>query len=201
MLLDRNSDVGAVQESPMLRRLLPFSFLFAAAVGFSQETRQPEPVPKGITVEELDKLPEGIKVVHEPTSALATLSGKSDRRGKYTWWYKTTVTATAGDVTIVEFGAFVLQNDKWVNGGTITGKPYGRDEFAEWYKCPKAVLKKGESFSDPTNWSTDDELRGGKARWYYIGVDANGKRVKGEAVIVQEAKIDPKKPTDKDQPE
>ncbi len=31
----------------MLRRLLPFTFLFAAAIGFSQEAKQPEPVPEG----------------------------------------------------------------------------------------------------------------------------------------------------------
>ena len=37
---------------------------------------------------------------------------------------------------------------------TFTGKPYAADEFTEWYKCPKAMLKKGKSFSDPTNWGT-----------------------------------------------
>lgn len=152
--------------------------------------------PKFITPEELDKLPEGIKVAHEPKAALATLTGKSERRAKYTWWYKTTVSATDGDVTIVEFGAFAWVDGKWVNGGSFTGKPYSSDEFAEWYKCPKAVLKKGETFSDPTNWSSAPELHAGNMRWYFIGVDAKGKRVKGEAVIEIKAEIDPKKPKD-----
>src|SRR4051812_44597407 len=97
-----------------------------------------EPAP--ITPEEFDKLPEGIKVVHEPKAALATLTGKSERRAKYTWWYKTTVSATAGDVTVVEFGAFAWRDGRWVAGTTFTGRPYGAAEFAEWYKCPKAVL-------------------------------------------------------------
>ena len=57
--------------------------------------------------------------------------------------YKTTVNATVRDVTIVEFGAFVWKEGKWVNGATFTGKPYAAEEFAEWYKCPKALLKKG----------------------------------------------------------
>jgi hypothetical protein len=153
---------------------------------------------KPITPEELDKLPEGIKVVHEPKVALATLTGKSDRRLKYTWWYKTTVSPTDGDVTIVEFGGFAWVDGKWVPGGTLGGKPYGTEEFAEWYKSPKGLLKKGESYSDPTNWSTDAELRAGKLRWYFIGVDAKGKKVKGEAVIELKAEIDPKKPKDKD---
>jgi hypothetical protein len=154
--------------------------------------------PKAVTVEELDKLPDGIKVVHEPKTALATLTGKSERRSKYTWWYKTTVSAIDGDVTIVEFGAFVWEDGKWATGATFTGKPYTGEEFAEWYKCPKALLKKGESYSDPTNWSTAPELRAGKTRWYFIGVDAKGKRVKGEAVIELQAEIDPKKPKDTD---
>jgi uncharacterized protein (TIGR03067 family) len=151
---------------------------------------------KSITAEELDKLPDGIKVVHEPNVALATLTGKSERRLKYTWWYKTTVSARTGDVTILEFGALSWQDDQWVAGATITGKPYTANEFADWYKCPKAALKKGKSYSDPTNWSTDQELRAGKIRWYYLGIDDKGRRVKGEAVIELKAEIDPKKPKD-----
>jgi len=151
---------------------------------------------KFISWEEFDKLPGGITVVHEPKIALATLTGKSERRAKYTWWYKTTVSATDGDVTIVEYGGFTWQDGKWISGGTITRKPYGGDEFAEWYKCPKAVLKKGESYSDPTNWFSQAELRAEKMRWYFVGFDAKGKKVKGEALIEFKAEIDPKKPVD-----
>jgi hypothetical protein len=153
---------------------------------------------KGITPEEFDKLPVGIKVVHKPEVALATLSGKSERRSKYTWWYQTSVSAIEGDVTIVEFGGFRWQEGKWINGGTFTGKPFTAKEFADWYKCPEAVLKKGESYSDPTNWSTNAELVESKQRWYFIGVDGKGRRVKGEAVIELKAEIDPKKPKDPD---
>jgi hypothetical protein len=149
-----------------------------------------------ITAEELDKLPTGIKVVHKPKAVLATLTGMSERRAKYTWWYKTTVSAIDADVTIEEFGAFVRWDGKWVNGGTFTGKPYAAEEFAEWYKCPKAVLKKGKSSSDPTNWSSDAELRALKLQWYFVGIDEKGTRVKGEAIIRLKAEIDPKRPKD-----
>jgi len=148
-----------------------------------------------ISPEELDKLPEGIKVAHEPKVALATLSGKSERRAKYTWWYKTTVSATDADVTAVEFGAFTWHDGKWV-AGTFDGKPFTRENFAEWYQCPKGVLKRGGSCSDPTNWSTAPELAAGKTRWYVIGVDGKGRRVKGEATVELKAEIDPKKPKD-----
>lgn len=173
-----------------------FALAFLAAFVGTPLLRTDEPKP--ITLEELDKLPVGIKVTHEPKVALATLTGKSDRRQKYTWWYKTTVSATDGDITITEFGAFAWHDGKWVPGTTFTGKPYTTAEFAEWYKCPKAALKKGESFSDPTNWSTAPELRAGKSRWYFVGVDAKGKRVKGEAVVEEKAEIDPNKPKDEE---
>jgi hypothetical protein len=149
-----------------------------------------------LSIKELEKLPKGIKVVHDPKTALATLTGRSERRAKYTWWYKTTVIAIDSDVTIVEFGAFAWMNGKWINGGTFTGKPYSAKEFAEWYQCPKAVLKKGKTYSDPTNWSSDFVLRAGKMRWYFVGIDAKGNRVKGEAVIETKPEIDPKKPID-----
>ena len=153
--------------------------------------------PKFITPEELDKLPVGLKVVHEPKVALATLTGKSDRRAKYTWWFKTTVSATGSEVRLVEFGAFSWQGGKWV-ARNVTGKPFTAEEFAKWYSCPKAVLEVGKTYADPTNWASDPELRAGKGRWYFIGIDAKGKRVKGEAVIELQAKIDPKKPKDRE---
>lgn len=153
--------------------------------------------PRPLTPEELDKLPEGIKVVHEPKVALATLTGKSERRGKYTWWHKTTVSAIESEVRIVAFGGFVWEGGKWVFR-SLTGKPYTENNFAEWYSCPKAVMKPRKFYTDPTNWSSDPELRAGKTRWFFIGIDAKGKRVKGEAVIELRAEIDPKNPKDKE---
>jgi hypothetical protein len=148
-----------------------------------------------ITPEELDKLPEGIKVSHEPKVVLATLSGKSERRSKYTWWYKTMVSAIAPDVTIIQFGGFKWRDGKWL-AGSFTGKPYTGEDFADWYKCPMGVLKRGESYSDSTNWTSERELVEGKTRWYFIGVDGKGKRVKGEAIVELKAEIDPKRRTD-----
>ena len=33
-------------------------------------------------------------------------------------------------------------------------------------------------------------------RWYYVGIDPKGEKVKGEAVIELKGEIDPKKPKD-----
>jgi hypothetical protein len=179
-----------------LRLTSTATLAFGLALSLSEPSVSVAAEPTFITPEEFDKLPEGIKVVHEPKIALATLTGKSQRRAKYTWWYKSTVSAIGGDVTIVEFGGFVWKDGKWINGGSFTGMPYAATEFADWYKCPKAALKKGESYSDPTNWSSDAELRAGKTRWYFVGIDAKGKKIKGEAIIELKAELNPEKPKD-----
>ena len=152
--------------------------------------------PGFITAEELGKLSIGLKVAHEPEVALATEIGRSASPAKYRWWYKTTVSAIGGEVTIVEFGALAWHDGRWVTGGSITERPYTAKEFADWYSCPNAVIKPGETYSDPTNWSSSSELLAEKSRWYYIGVDGSGRRVKGEAIVEQRAEIDPKRPKD-----
>lgn len=160
-----------------------FALLLATFTGASLRSDE----PKFPTPDDLDKLPVGIKVIHDPEEPYATPAGKGDK-AKYTWKYKTTVTAIDGDITIVEFGGFSYHDGKW-----IIGKPFSAKEFAQWYKCPKALLKKGESYTDPMNWSNDNQLRAGKTLWYFIGVDEKGNRVKGEAVIELKDEVEPKK--------
>ena len=153
--------------------------------------------PKPTTIQELDKLPVGLKVVHDPNPVRATETSRSKQLGKYTWWFKTTVTSTGSDVKIVEFGAYGWHNGKWVFSN-FSGKPFSAKNFAAWYSCPGGVIKKGKAYTDPTNWGSAQELIGSKARWYYIGVDSKGRRVKGDAVLEAKGEIDPKRPKDKD---
>ena len=148
---------------------------------------------KPTPIEELDKLPVGLKVVHDPNPARATETGSNEPRSKYRWWFKTTVTATGPDVKVVEFGAYAWQDGKWVFGN-YSGKPFSSKDFAEWYSCPDALAKEGKGYTDPTNWASAPELIAGKARWYYIGIDGKGLRAKGEAVIEQKGELDPKRP-------
>jgi len=48
----------------------------------------------------------------------------------------------------------------------------------------------GGQCSDPKNWSGRDELQESLTRWYFIGVDDRGRRVKGEAVIKHRAVLE-----------
>ena len=104
------------------------------------------------------------------------------------------MSAPNSTVRITEFGAFVWREGKWAQAGSFTGRPYNAQDFAEWYSCPNAVLEPKKTYVDPTNWSSDPELRSGRMRSYFIGVDEKGRRVKGEAVIELKGEIDPKRP-------
>jgi hypothetical protein len=151
----------------------------------------PQPTP----LEELDKLPVGLKVTHDPQPSRATKTGNRGRLGEYTWFFKTTVRAPDGDVKLTEFGAYWQSGRTWVFN-TITGKPFTPKDFADWYSCPGAALRKGKDYTDPNNCVTGGAVQASKSRWYYIGVDGSGRRVKGEAVSEEKGEIDPKRPTD-----
>jgi hypothetical protein len=131
-------------------------------------------------LDELAQLPFGLKVVHSPDRVRAERGGRSGRA--YTWSYKTSVTSTNGSVTMLEFGSFTWHGGRWVFAN-FTGKPFTATDFADWYSCPGAGLAEGREFSDGSNWSGGDVLRADKMKWYFIGITADGRKVKGEAVV------------------
>jgi hypothetical protein len=147
------------------------------------------------SVEELDKLPVGLTVTHYPQPALAAETPNAKVLSRYTWFFKTTVRATDGDVNLTEFGGYSQAGRTWVFNN-ITRKPFTPKDFDDWYACPKGALKKGKDYSDARNWVTSAALQAGKSRWYYVGVDGSGRRVKGEAVIDLKAEIDRTAPGD-----
>jgi len=141
-------------------------------------------------LKELASLPEGISVSHAPdpvryASHIPSLSGVK-------WQFATRVSSMAGTVTIVEFGYFVERNGKW-------GLPYGNEvpytytssDFAEMYDCPDSEMKPGGSYSNMRNRSVIDCVPEQMVKWYFIGIDAQGDRVKGEATAKLLAELDP----------
>jgi hypothetical protein len=119
---------------------------------------------------ELDKLPFGLKVVIAPEKV---------RGHNFTWSYLTSITATNGSVVVEEFGSFEWRKDKWV----FSGKPFTSQDFAVWYSCPGAKLVEGRRITSFT-WHGGDALSEHRIKWYFIGVKPDGHRVKGEAVVV-----------------
>ena len=161
----------------------------SAAAAAPTSARLPSDAERGVRAKlrQLASLPVGLKVIHSPNPA----SARQARRGRwaYYWPYQTTVRAIKGSVRIEEFGALALTEGSW-GFSTVTGEPYTPRDFGEWYSCPQAVVPGGGQCSDPKNWSGRDELQESLTRWYFIGVDDRGRRVKGEAVIKHRAVLE-----------
>jgi hypothetical protein len=134
------------------------------------------------TLEEVRKVPVGLKVTHAPTEASAVTGAETGFN--YTWFFRTTVTAIDADVSILYFSFFVKRDDEWVHGKVFTP-----EEFAEWYACPDGLVRKGESFSDAQNWSAGDDLSAGQVIWYFVGKRKDGTVVHGEAEVTLLAKL------------
>jgi hypothetical protein len=147
----------------------------------------PSEGPADPRLKELAPLAVGLEVTHKPNPVRAHRGGRSGC--KYTWLFETTVRSAAGAVTINEFGVFSWVDSKWVFAN-YTGKPFAREHFADWYSCPNATVTPGQEYSDPTNWGGNEVLQEGRMKWYFIGTDENGNRVKGEAVIEELAELD-----------
>jgi hypothetical protein len=144
-------------------------------------------------VRQLAALPVGIRVTHTPNPVKAQAGGRSGL--PYTWQYETRVAAISEDVSIVEFGALVRkrpQSDSW-ELRTIYDRPFNAAEFADWYSCPGALVRKGTSCADPSNYTGSDRLEGFETRWYFIGRTRAGRLVKGEEIV--RASPDTKKAT------
>jgi hypothetical protein len=137
-------------------------------------------------LEELDSLPVGLEILHAPDPAKAQEGLRTGYR--YTWVYETAVRSLSGTVRIEEFGSFGWQEDRWVFSN-FTGEPFNGQQFAEWYSCPNATVTETHTCADPSNWTGRSALVAGRMLWYFIGVDAQGRRVKGQAVAEQLAKI------------
>ncbi len=134
-------------------------------------------------------LPIGLEVKHTPNPVKAMKDGRSSY--PYTWLFKTTVKAIEDDITIIEFGCFIWYEEekRWVFSN-YTDKPFTNANFAEWYSCPNGKLLKGKEYSDPNNWGGSSEPSEAKSKWYYIGINSKGERVKGEAVIKELAELE-----------
>jgi len=159
------------------------TFLILAALSWVSLTPGPVPEVAGprdvdFTVGELARLPEGLMVAHTPETVLPTFTGPSGGD----WLHRTTVAALAGPVTIVEYGYLVERNGSWYHARG-SGEAFTAEDFADRFDCPGAVLMPGETYTFEWNRSFKENFPEQVGRWYFIGVDAGGNRVKGEATV------------------
>ena len=135
---------------------------------------------------DLESLPVGLEVIHTPNPVSARTDGNSGY--KYTWTFKTSVCSTDGPVAIYDFGCLMWKNDQWVLGN-FTKELFTQKDFIEWYSCPSGVVTSSSQFSDLSNWGAANCLGASKSKWFYVGIDDKGNRVKGEAIIEQAAEL------------
>jgi len=175
---------SAKNEANLMKHILLVSILiFCGSAGPAQaEQKTVAPFEPNLKVNELASLPEGLSVTHTPDPVLATLHSPS--LSGVQWKHNTTVSSMVGSVTIIEFGYFVERNGQWeLPYGTEVPYAYTSSDFAKKYDCPGSELKPGESYTDAWSRSVMDCVPEQLARWYFIGVDAKGNRVKGEANV------------------
>ncbi len=176
----------------MKHNLLVSILIFCSSVGLAQaEQKTVALFESNLKLEELASLPEGLSVSHAPDPVLyisytPSLSGVQ-------WKHSTTVSSMAGPVTIIEFGYFVERNGRWeFPYGVEVPYFYNSSDFAKKYDCPSSELQPGESYSDTYNRSVIDCVPEQVVKWYFIGQDAKGNRVKGEASVKLLAELDPR---------
>jgi hypothetical protein len=139
----------------------------------------------------LKDIPVGIEVINEPSKIYAEIDPKDT--SKYYWKLKTYLKAMNTDVKIIEFGDYEKNSDgSWVLHN-YSGRKFTSKEFSEWYFVSKtdefswenavdAKIKKEVSYVDVSNWTNrSDSLVAQKGIWYFIGLDANNKKVMGYA--------------------
>ena len=129
--------------------------------------------------QKLNNIPNGIEAGHNPQTVLAEFNKKESM---YYWNYKTTVKPVNENLEIVEFGSYLWYNDHW-EFATVTGKPFEKKDFAQWYNCKNGKMKKGKEYSDKSNWNNAPVLQKGRALWYYIGKNSKGELFKGTAIV------------------
>jgi hypothetical protein len=136
------------------------------------------PHASDLKLQELASIPQGLSVVHTPDSITDSTDGPTGPK----WAHTTTVSSDVGPVTIIEFGCLLDDGGQW-RYATTNKEPYSAENFAQWYKCPNAELQTGQSYTDEANFSTGRSFPANVTKWYFIGVDAEGNKVKGEAEV------------------
>jgi len=116
-------------------------------------------------------------ITHNPNPA--EFQPGENGESPYMCYYKTTVHAVGKGVHIKAFRAYFWEDGQWKHSSSNNGKPWSSNDFSEWYSCSDAYIPPNEDCSDPTNWNGSYA----KVKWYYQGIDDDGKNVTGEQII------------------
>jgi len=159
-----------------------FLTFLLAAVGCKKTPEQPVEMS---FLTELEQLPIGLDVIHTP----AQVSGPTDgleTGWPHSWVFRTEVRSRGEKLKIQQFGILAWDGNGWAlpsnqkkyNSGILDGQT-----FAEWYGIVDGTISPDSPAVDDQNWAGSRDLQGFKQKWFFIGVDKNGKKWKGEGVV------------------
>jgi hypothetical protein len=160
--------------------------LFASVAGCSDGRDPPRGgQPRSEVLTELDSLPVGLEIIHEPAQ-VGKPEGPNSDDWPYRWRFRTEVRAIDRPLTITHFGIIAWDGSQWVlppdqrhyNSGVLE-----KGTFAEWYHCPDATVRPGGPAVDPENWAGAYARAPFRQKWFFIGEDSQGQRFKGEGIV------------------
>ena len=127
--------------------------------------------------DKLRAIPVGILMSHDPNPCYPVMAADT-----FYWIHNTKATAADKELTVVECGSFIWYD----TSGWHTNILHSPQEFAELFKCPGAILKKGVTYTFTKNIRYGKQAYGGDALWYILAKDSDGKLYKGTALIETE---------------
>jgi hypothetical protein len=126
-----------------------------------------------------------MEVIHSPSKVRSPV-GPNAEGWPYRWPFRTEVRAIDRPLTIVKFGICAWDGTRWVlppNTRRYNAGILSQSQFKDWYSCPGARIEPGKSAIDPENWAGSHTRTSFRQKWFFIAVDGQGKRYKGEGVV------------------
>ncbi|MCO6045409.1 hypothetical protein NG895_15980 [Aeoliella sp. ICT_H6.2] len=105
---------------------------------------------------------------------------------KYRWHFKTEVAALDRPLTITQFGILAWDGQRWIfppDQSSYNSGVLDQSTFEDWYACPDAKIEPGSPAVDQQNWAGSNDLKDFQQKWFFVGIDGQGKEYKGEAVV------------------
>ena len=97
---------------------------------------------------------------------------------KFYWKHITSIVYKEGDITIIEYGAYIFYNNQW-----NLRRSYPLTELDETFGTIDQRMEQAQPYTFINNWRVDSSLFGGWALWYFIGKTGSGEIVCGYETI------------------
>lgn len=123
--------------------------------------------------EKLKDLKVGIEVIHFPKE-----NDPIKIKNKFYWKHATAILSKESEVKIIEFGAYIFYNKQW-----NLRKSYDLKDLDKFFGTKKQIMLQRQPYVWADNWRVGNQLFGGWAMWYFIGINDKGETICGYETI------------------